>query len=173
MRPDLLAVSLVIHLLGLALPLALLQVYDRILPSQSFGTATLLISGVAIAILLDAFLRYGRSRIFIDLGARYEARMTVALFERLLRADITDLERRGSAWINEAVRSVAKIRDISTGQAALALYELPFVFVYIGLIAYVAGWLAWIPLVLFVVALVTAFDNKGATERADERFDEE
>jgi ATP-binding cassette subfamily C protein LapB len=173
MRPDLLAVSLVIHLLGLALPLALLQVYDRILPSQSFGTATLLISGVAIAILLDAFLRYGRSRIFIDLGARYEARMTVALFERLLRADITDLERRGSAWINEAVRSVAKIRDISTGQAALALYELPFVFVYIGLIAYVAGWLAWIPLVLFVVALVTAFVNKGATERAAERVDEE
>ncbi|MEJ2310350.1 MAG: ABC transporter transmembrane domain-containing protein [Gammaproteobacteria bacterium] len=172
-RTDLLAVSLVIHLLGLALPLALLQVYDRILPSQSFGTATLLISGVAIAILLDAFLRYGRSRIFIDLGARYEARMTVGLFDRLLHADISELERRGNAWINDAVRAVSKIRDISSGQAAVALYEIPFVFVYIGLIAYVAGWLAWIPALLFVVAFIAALVNKRATEKAAEDVERE
>jgi ABC-type bacteriocin/lantibiotic exporter with double-glycine peptidase domain len=172
-QTDVLAVSLVIHLLGLALPLALLQVYDRILPSHGYGTATLLITGVGIAILLDAFLRYGRSRIFIDLGARYEARMTVSLFERLLHADISELERRGNSWINNAVRSVSKIRDISSGQAALALYEIPFIFVYIGLIAYVAGWLAWIPLVLFVIALVAALFNKRATEQAAEQVEQQ
>ena len=90
-QTDVLAVSLVIHLLGLALPLALLQVYDRILPSHGYGTATLLITGVGIAILLDAFLRYGISRIFIDLGARYEARMTESQFEKLLHADISEI----------------------------------------------------------------------------------
>ncbi len=30
-RPDIIAVSLVMHLLALALPMALLQIYDRIL----------------------------------------------------------------------------------------------------------------------------------------------
>ena len=34
--------SLLINLLSLAVPLTVLQIYDRILPNQSYGTATLL-----------------------------------------------------------------------------------------------------------------------------------
>lgn len=163
-RVDIFFISLTIHILGLALPLALLQIYDRIIPSQSFGTAVLLITGVAIAIILDALLRYGRSRIFIDASAKYESQTIVRLFERLLHADIREIEARGGSRINDAIRSVSKIKDISSGQAAMALYEIPFIFIYIALIAYVAGWLAWIPFGLFLLVLLITLINKHPLE---------
>jgi ABC-type protease/lipase transport system fused ATPase/permease subunit len=40
------ALSLLSNILGLALPLALIQVYDRIIPNQSLGTAAVLFSAV-------------------------------------------------------------------------------------------------------------------------------
>lgn len=163
-RLDVMAVSLVIHLLALALPLALLQIYDRILPSQSFGTAVVLVVGVGVAILLEAMLRYGRTALFAHVAARYESETTVRIFDRLLQADINAVERLGTASIIEGVRSVSHVRDIWSGSAAAAFYEVPFVVVYIGLIGYIGGWLALIPTTLFLVALGMTLLVKRATE---------
>lgn len=152
-RPDILLVSLVMHLLGLALPLALLQIYDRILPAQAYGTAVFLVIGVGVAILLEAVLRYGRQALFANIGARYEAQATMAALERLQLADIALLEKRGTPAISDALRAIGQVRDFWSGQAGAALYELPFVALYVALIAYVGGWLALIPLGLFIVAI--------------------
>ncbi|WP_047393673.1 ABC transporter transmembrane domain-containing protein [Chitinibacter sp. ZOR0017] len=145
--------SVVIHTLGLALPLALLQIYDRILPAQAYGTATFLVLGVALAIVLEALLRFGRSALFANLGMRYEVQTTLELCQRLQSAPIAQLERIGTAQTHEALRSVQQVRDFWSGAAAVALYEVPFALLYIGLIAYLGGWLAAIPLLLFILAI--------------------
>ena len=156
LRPELLLISLVMHFLGLALPLALLQIYDRILPSQAYGTATFLIIGVAIAIILEAILRFGRQTLFANIGAKYEAHATMAVLDRLQHTDITEVEKRGVSSVADGLRAIAQVRDFWSGQAGAALYEVPFVIVYIGLIAYIGGWLAIIPLSLFLVAIIIA-----------------
>lgn len=161
LRPDILVVSFVIHLLALALPLAMLQIYDRILPAKSFGTASILMLGVGGAIILEALLRYGRSALFASLGARYEAEATLEMLGRLRRADLSAVEQRGGASISDAFRAIPQVRDFWSGQAGLALYELPFVFLYLALIAYVGGWLVLIPLVLFGGAILLARAMNG------------
>ena len=153
-RPDIFLASLVIHLLALAVPLSLLQIYDRILPSQSYGTTVTLVIGVAMAIILEAILRYSRSVIFARQGARYEATTITRMAEKLFSADINEVEKRGTAWFNDALRAVPQIKDLQSGNAASALYEVPFILVYIGLIAYIGGWLALVPLSLFLSALI-------------------
>ncbi|WP_082457557.1 ABC transporter transmembrane domain-containing protein [Pseudomonas sp. Leaf48] len=164
-RLDAAAVSLVIHLLALALPLALLQIYDRILPSQSYGTAVFLVVGVGIAIILEAILRYGRTALFAHIAAQYESETTTRIFDRLLKADINVVEGMGTASVIDGIRSVAQVRDLSSGNAAVALYEVPFIAIYIGLVAYIGGWLALIPLGLFGVAVGMTLLVKTATER--------
>ncbi len=67
------AASVCAHLLSLALPLALLQIYDRILPNKAYGTTAVLALGVSIAIILEALLRYGRALMFAHVGAAFEA----------------------------------------------------------------------------------------------------
>lgn len=153
-RSELLSISLVIHLVSLALPLALLQIYDRILPSQSYGTAIFLVIGVAIAIILEGVLRYGRSELFAAAGARYEAQTTVDFLGRLQEADIAKIEKIGTARVSDALRAIGQVRGFWSGQAGAALYELPFVPLYIFLITYIGGWLGLIPLTLFILAIV-------------------
>ena len=51
---DLVLISLMINLLGLALPLTLLQVYDRILQFQAVSTLSWLLIGVITAIFLES-----------------------------------------------------------------------------------------------------------------------
>lgn len=172
-RPLLLASSTAMHLLALALPLALLQIYDRILPSQSFGTALFLVVGVGIAIMLEATLRYGRQVLFASLGAAYEAQATQQALLQLYAADVEVVETRGTASIVDAFRAIAQVRDFWSGQAGAALYELPFVLLYIALIGYVGGWLALIPLMLFCLALLLALALNPAIARLSKQVNEQ
>jgi ATP-binding cassette, subfamily C, bacterial LapB len=172
-RPLLLATSTAMHLLALALPLALLQIYDRILPAQAYGTALFLVLGVGIAIILEATLRYGRQVLFASLGAAYEAHTTEQALMRLYAADVQVVEERGAASIVDAFRAIAQVRDFWSGQAGAALYELPFVLLYIGLIGYVGGWLALIPLTLFGLAILLALALHPAIVRLSEQVNEQ
>jgi ATP-binding cassette, subfamily C, bacterial LapB len=63
------------------------QAYDRILPSQTYGTTFVLAAGVTIAILLEALLRYSRAVLFAYVGWTFDSRMTVQLVDHVMRAD--------------------------------------------------------------------------------------
>src|SRR4029079_11410190 len=60
---DVIAASIVINLLGLALPLAILQVYDRVIPHAATSTLLFLILGVCLALVLEGVLRITRSQV--------------------------------------------------------------------------------------------------------------
>lgn len=150
------AASICAHVLSLAIPLALLQTYDRILPNEAYTTTFVLVVGVTVAIVLEAALRYGRSVLYAQIGAAFESRTVLRLFDHLMRADGKAVHRLGAPALSDAVRAVGQVRDFWSGNAAAALHELPFVAIYIGLIAYIATWLALVPLALTVVALIAA-----------------
>ncbi len=161
-RGDILSVTIVMHLLALALPLALLHIYDRILPGKSYGTAVMLVVGVALALSLELLLRYGRARLFVTIGARYEAETTMRALQHLFEADVAEVEKRGSSFVGDTMRAITQMRDFWSGQAGASLYELPFAVIYMLLIWYIGGWLVIFPLVLFAcVLLVTLRINRG------------
>ena len=173
-RSELFLISLVVHALALALPLALLQIYDRILPNQSTGTVAFLALGVGVAIALEAVLRYGRARVLASVGARFDAQVPVVMVKRLLAADLGATDRRGSAALLESFRSLATVRDFWSGNAAVSLYETPFVLVYVALIFYIGGQLAAIPAGIILAAGLLALAirrSAGRSATAMERLD--
>ncbi len=166
---EILGASLAAHAFALALPLAMLQTYDRIIANQSYGTLYLLAGGVLFAIILEMALRFGRSVYFAHIGARIEAEATIGLVESALKADVSAVEKAGAARLTEVLRSVARLRDFWSGSAAASLYELPFIAIYIGLVAYIGGWLALIPASLAALALVFALGLARGIELESEK----
>ncbi|MFT3732950.1 MAG: ABC transporter transmembrane domain-containing protein [Hyphomicrobium sp.] len=148
--------SVCAHILSLAVPLALLQTYDRILPNEAYSTTFVLAAGVTVAIILEALLRYGRAVLFAHVGAAFESRMTPRLLDHVLRANGKAVHALGTPALSDALRAVGQVREFWSGSAAASLHELPFVVIYIGLIAYIASWIALIPLALTVIALIAA-----------------
>ncbi|HEU0216534.1 MAG TPA: ABC transporter transmembrane domain-containing protein [Stellaceae bacterium] len=166
------AASTAIHVLSLAIPLALFQTYDRILPNQAYGTTFVLAVGVIIAIVLEAILRYGRAVLLAYVGASFEAQGTVRLLETVLRADGRALHQLTMANLVWGLRAVWEVRDHWSGTAAVALHELPFAVIYIALITYIATWLALVPLALTVVAAVFALAVVRSTAAAVQEAEE-
>src|SRR4249919_3253861 len=58
---DVLSASIFINLLGLALPLGILQVYDRIVPHAAKSTLAYLVIGICCILVLETILRISRS----------------------------------------------------------------------------------------------------------------
>lgn len=157
--------SVFINLLSLALPFTMLQIYDRILPNQSYGTATVLVIGVAIAILLELFLRYARSWMLASSAANFELQTTINVVNSVMEADHQPLDKMGSGKLFNSLSGIATMRDLYSGQAAVAIMDFPFVLIFLGLVAYIGGSLVFIPIIVwFVVIFIVLMISKNLSK---------
>jgi len=156
-RADVLVASLGVNLLSLALPIVILQVYDRILPNQAMDTFTILMWGLVAVVILEGFLRVGRSFIMGWVGAKFEHLASVAAFDRLLGSDVNAYEQEAAGAYLDRINSLDGLRDFYSGQGAIAMVDLPFVALFLGLIYWIAGWLVLIPIALLVVFAIASW----------------
>ena len=155
--------SLLINILSLAIPLVVLQIYDRILPNQSYGTAVLLLTGASIAILLDAFLRFVRSWILGAASINTEKRMYSYILHQLSELPAKKLLRLTPGSLQEGIKGVSSIKEFYSGGLLSGLIDVPFVFIFLSLVAYVGGYLVLIPIIVWIVSAVFVwlFSNKS------------
>ena len=154
--PSVLLASLSINLLSLALPVVILQVYDRILPNSATETLLFLMVGLVVVLMLDGILRVVRSHITGWTAARFEHLAGCAAVDRLLSTDITAFERDAPGIHLDRISAIDALRDFHAGQAKLLIVDLPFVLLFLGLIWIIAGPLVLVPVVLLAVLAVTA-----------------
>ncbi len=141
--------SLVINLLALAMPIMMLQAYDRILPNYGLSTLSLLVCGVVTAVILEMGLRIGRSYLTSWSGAVFEHKTACLALRRILQADLQKLEAQGSGAYLQKLSAIGRLRSFYSGQALLTIIDLPFAFIFLFLIWYIGGNLVLAPLVLF------------------------
>jgi len=159
--------TLVITLLALALPAALLQVYDRILPNMGVGTLTVLAITVAAAIALEALLRHVRGRLLARVAATSEVQAHRQAMERLLNAPLSALETHGNGYYAERLSAIGTLREAWSGPALQAMLDLPFALLYLVGIWYLAGPLVLVPLtILGCVGLLAALTGRRVRDAA-------
>lgn len=163
---DLAAASLFLNILGLAMPMSLLQVYDRILPNKSIGTMVLLLLGVLGALALETVLTFCRSWVTGWVGARFEHRAGCEALKRLVMTGIDNFEKEGSGVHLERMNSLGTVREFYAGQALLTVLDLPFALLYLGLVALMGGYLVLVPLVLLIAFSLAAMQVGTALRHA-------
>lgn len=155
-RFSLLIAALVINLLSLALPITLLQVYDRVLPHNSIPTLTLLILGVLGALLIEAVLRLGRAYISSLSAAKFEHESSQKAVGHLLSASLIDYDKTAPGLHLQRLNSLNLLRDFYSGQAIGAIVDLPFVVLFLALIAVIGGVLVAVPVGILLAFILTA-----------------
>lgn len=151
LQPDILTATLGINLLSLALPLVVLQVYDRIIPYAALPTLSLLVLGLSAVLILDVILKSARSYLAGWAGARFEHEAGVKAVRKLLGGDLRQVEATPAGVHLDRLSSVEPVREFYASQASLALVDLPFVVLFLGLLTYIAGSLVLVPIVLLLV----------------------
>jgi ATP-binding cassette subfamily C protein LapB len=164
--PELGVSSIIINLLTLSVPIAMLQVYDRIIPNHSGSTLGLLVGGVIVALILETVVRTGRNYITGWIGASFDHKLSCAAFEHLLNSKLVDFEQVGASVHMERLRATSQIKEFFSGQALLAIFDLPFMVLYVFLISLIGGWLVLVPIVLLSIFLIISVSN-GLSLRQD------
>jgi len=149
---ELLIASLFINLMALAVPIFVMQVYDRVIGHNGLSTLEGLTIGVGLLLAFDWIIRTSRGRILQTMALRIDVDVGTRLFDKITRLPLRTLESRPTSFWQTLFRDVDTLRNTVSGSTAILLTDLPFVFIFLGVIFIIGQ-----PLALVFVLLLAAF----------------
>ena len=162
--------SLIINCLMLAPSIYMLQVYDRVLVSQS--ELTLLVSTLILVALLVlvGLIELMRSRLLVRAGIKLDQSLSPVLFGAALEAQRHQLQNNPTQVFSD----LTQIRQFLTGNGIFAFFDAPWFFVYLGVLFLLHPMLGWLGLGCAVVLIciawlghrMTAQPNKSVLEKS-------
>lgn len=153
--------SFAINLLMLSSPLYMLQVYDRVLTSQSMDTLLWLTVVIGIALLTMGILEAVRTSLMVRLSTWLE----VKLSGTLLGASVFGHLRYGAQANVQGLRDLATFRNFFTGPGIFPAMDLPWTLLYIAVIFMLHPVLGWVSVGGAALLLVIAILNEVTTRK--------
>lgn len=149
---DALLASLLINLLGLMVPLFVMQTYDRVVPNQALSTLWVLVAGLFIGTAFELVLRMVRAHLLDQAGKKTDLILSAALFER-----ITGMAMKAKpasiGGFAQSIHDFQGLREFLTAVTLTSIIDLPFVALMLLVIGLLGGWLVLIPLIAFPLAV--------------------
>ncbi|WP_417317275.1 peptidase domain-containing ABC transporter [Emcibacter sp.] len=151
------AMTLMLNLFALLVPLFIMAIYDQVIPSQSGVSLVYLVSGITLALGCEVGLRILRARQTAYLGARVENIVANATFQKLLSLPPMMTESAPIGSQVSRLKEFDAIKGLFSSTLVNVILELPFVVLFLALIAVLGGTLAYIPLAMMgIFGLVAA-----------------
>lgn len=144
---DIMFASLMANILALATIIFSMQVYDRVVPSQSIPTLWVLAGGVLIAAIFEFILRVSRVYLSDIIGKRADLRISDRVFGHALRIKNSERSKSTGTFISQ-IRELEGVRDLVTSTTMGAIADLPFFFLFLIIFAIIGGNLFWVMLVV-------------------------
>lgn len=136
--------AIMINLFALAGPLFTMNVYDRVVPNNAVETLWVLAVGMGIVYGFDFILKLLRSYLVDHAGKRADVMMSARIFEQSMNVRLQ--ARPGSAGVfANHLKEFETVRDFFTSAVITALVDLPFIFLFLIIIALISGPVAWVP----------------------------
>ena len=159
--------SVVINLIAVASPLFVMNVYDRVVPNNALETLWVLSIGILIVYAFNFLLSALRTH-FVDVAGRNaDIVLSSMLMEKVLSMRLDSKPESTGALVNN-LREFEQLREFFSSSSMLALIDLPFLFIFILLIAFIGGPMVCLPLaalpVLLMIGLYLQHRSKTVAE---------
>ncbi|MDD9716248.1 type I secretion system permease/ATPase [Dinoroseobacter sp. PD6] len=145
--------SAVINLLALAVPIFTMNVYDRVFPNAALITLWSLVIGVGLALIVDAGLKALRARLVDVVGRQVDLAVSSEIFRHVSDLRLSARTAPAGTLMN-TLKDFEQVRDVFSSQTVATLTDLAFTAVFIAVIAYIGGPLAWPPALAVLTVLV-------------------
>ncbi len=154
--------SVIINVLGLALPLVILQVYDRIIPNLAFMTLSLMVAGLIAVIAIESTLRLARSYVVGWTATRFAYDAAVDAIDRVLNTSDRVLADVPPAKLHDRMTAISTLADFYGGQSRLVLLDVPFMLIFVVMLILIGGPLAVVPI---GVAVAVGYETSRRARR--------
>src|SRR3989338_3671462 len=162
-------ISFFLNLLAIATPLFIMAVYNRVIGSDSLGTLRSLLIGISIALLGALWLYKIRTYMLSLLGTRIDHNVGNAIFERLLYLSPSFTETATVGAQVARIKDFQNVREFLSGSIVTVLFDLPFIVIFITIIAAIGGNLVYVPLIMIGVFIILFLLMHGRAKRQTKR----
>ncbi|MEG1040492.1 MAG: type I secretion system permease/ATPase [Pseudomonas sp.] len=152
---DAVLASLLINLLGLMVPLFVMQTYDRVVPNQAISTLWVLVAGLLIGTLFELILRVVRAHLLDQAGKKTDLILSATLFERITGMSMKARPATVGGFA-QSIHDFQGLREFLTAVTLTSVIDLPFVALMLLVIGLLGGWLVIIPLIAFPLTIIFA-----------------
>jgi ATP-binding cassette, subfamily C, bacterial LapB len=142
---EVLLASLFINSFAIVMPLFIMNVYDRVVPNETTETLWALAAGVVIVLAFDFGMRTLRAYLIDIAGKRIDVILSSNIFERAMGLRMEARPASVGSFASN-VHEFESFREFITSATITALVDLPFVFLFIGVIFWVGGMVGIVPL---------------------------
>jgi len=168
---DVLLASLAIQLLGLGLPLFTQVVIDKVVVHQSFSTLEVVGVGMALFMAFSAVMTWLRQYLVIHTGNRVDAVLGGSVFQHLFRLPHAYYQNRPTGTLVARLHGIETIREFITGAAVSLILDIPFMLLFLAVMAFYSWQLTLIALALLgLVTVLSVIVTPLFRERLDRQF---
>lgn len=157
----------VLNVLALTGAIYMLQVYDRVIPSRSIPTLIGLTVILVLMFAANGVLDVLRTRILSRIAIRLDESLRETLFNAV---QLLSLRAGGETDGLQPVRDLDRLRGFLSGIGPTALFDLPWIPVYLALIFMLHPMMGWFAVAgafaLIAITLATELLSRGPNARA-------
>jgi ATP-binding cassette subfamily C protein LapB len=144
--------AFIINLFAVAMPLFVMNVYDRVVPNSALDTLWVLTIGVFIVLFFEMILRTMRGY-FVDLaGSRIDVELSAGMMERVLGMRMESRPASAGA-LAATMKAFESVREFISSATVTAFVDLPFALLFLVVISLIA-WPLILPFIVGIVVLV-------------------
>ncbi|KGP02834.1 type I secretion system permease/ATPase [Alcaligenes sp. 1735tsa3] len=161
---DAIGAALLINLFALAIPLYTMNVYDRVVPNKAIETLWVLSIGIGLVLVMNMVLSSVRAYVVDAASKRVDIQLSARIMERVL--DLRMENRPPSVGSFAAnLRSFESVRDFIASASLTTLVDLPFVLLFLAVLAWISPWMLIPPVVAIVIILGISWFAQARMER--------
>lgn len=146
-------ITIFINLIAVLSSLFAMQVYDRVVPNFAYATLWFLAAGVGVAYLLDLIFKFLRLGLLENSKKRLDEALSLYFFNKLLGLKLDKRPMKVGSLVAQ-VRDYESVKSFFSSSTLYAIADLPFVFLFIGIIALIGGPVALVPAAFVVICLL-------------------
>ncbi|MDV5140529.1 MULTISPECIES: type I secretion system permease/ATPase [Yersiniaceae] len=145
--------SVIGNVLALAGILFSMQVYDRVIPAESFSSLWVLFVGVLLAAAIEYGIRLMRTRVSDLMGKRIDLKVSSLFFARAMSMKNEARPKSTGSFISQ-LREIDQVRELLTSTTVGAAADMPFVLLFLAIMAFIGGPLVIIPLLAIPLIVI-------------------
>lgn len=153
---DAILAAVLINIFALATPLFSMNVYDRVVPNNAVETLWVLSVGIALVIFFNFLLNAARAYVVDTASKRIDVKLSAQIMEQVL--DLRMESKPASVGSFAAnLRSFESVRDFIASASLTTLVDLPFVLLFLAVLAWISPWMLIPPVVAILLVLLVSF----------------
>lgn len=147
--------AILVNCFAIASPLFTMNVYDRVVPNgdRAIDTLIVLSVGIGIVFLFDFILKTLRVYFVDSAGKNADVILASRLLEHVMGIQLGARPVSSGSFANQ-LREFETLREFFSSASLVALIDLPFIALFIAVIYFIGGPIAWVPIFAIPIVIV-------------------